>query len=719
MSENHALPSVKLPFSNWDLLLQQIGGWQTPSQEYRSSGSELFLNRELSWLEFNERVLSEAADETVPPLERLRFAAIVSSNLDEFFMVRVAELSRMVQQNPGFEYPDGIKASELYAHLRGRVHLQKARQAAVFRNILETLKIHQIFLFAEFTADSLLDGQIRERLPVINPVLRRARDPLPALPGGFLHVFVRFPREYAILTIEGRGARLLELPSQSPALRRALLERWLSARANELFSNRQVIEAFPFKIIREAALRYQPENDDSLEEQILEAVSLRTRGKIVRLEVDAPSYSEGAFFLATLLGLDSASLYRYDLPLDIPGLVEIYKSGPAALKYPAIEPVLPEPFQKPEKIFAVIKRHDILLHHPYDSFDAVVNFLKEAARDSQVTEIYHTVYRTDPESPVLQTLKQAAEAGKKVTVYVEIKARFDEINNVRWAAELRRSGVKVVPPLGQMKVHSKVTQVIRREEEGPVSYLHLGTGNYHSSTARQYSDLGLLTSDPGISRDISAFFAALSKREEPDAIKELLVAPTHLHRRMMGFIEEEIRFHQAQGGGRIIAKANALVDPDIIRALYKASAAGVQVDLVVRGICSLRPGLKGLSDNIRVISIIDRFLEHSRIYYFRHGGDDLIYLSSADWMPRNFYTRLEIAFPVKDPELKKYVLEVILSKTLADNTKASILLPDGTYQRVEAKLKDGKIRSQFEFAALAEGRYRDTRLERRINLEAF
>lgn len=675
--------------------------------------SERFFNRDLSWLAFNDRVLSEAAAPSVPPLERLRFATIVSSNLDEFFSVRVAEIGKTARLTPSRRYPDGLTARQVLAQIREHALRQKSRQANVLEDVLAALKAEGIEILTDFSDSRRPDRDIQSRLPRLRTVLRRFPEPLPPLMSERIHVFVRFPREYAVITIEEREARLVALTRRGAKRRFALLERWLADRADDLFPDREVIEAFPFKIIRDADLRYRPDYEESLEDQIFEAVLRRVRAKVVRLEVDSPTYSEGALFLATSLGLDSAALYRFDLPLDLRTLARIEPPRPGALRYPPIEPRVPGPFRKPRSAFAIVRKHDILLHHPYDSFDIVVKFLQGAARDPQVTRIYHTLYRTSQDSPVMQALMEAAANGKKVTAYVEIKARFDELNNLRWAEQLRRSGVRVVRHLGRFKVHSKVTQVIRSEGGEEVSYLHLGTGNYHPVTAKQYTDLGLLTCDASLGREVSAYFAALARGRRPERFKELLVAPVNLHSNMLSLIREETRLQKAGTRGHIIAKMNSLVDPVIIEALYEASRAGVKVDLLVRGICCLRPGIAGMSENIRVISVVDRFLEHSRIYYFRAGGARKLYLSSADWMPRNFYSRYEVAFPVKDPALKKYVHDTILGKGMADNQKAWVLKPDGSYVRAAPGPGASLVRSQTFFEALARSDYRDTALERR------
>ncbi|MEK7746630.1 MAG: polyphosphate kinase 1, partial [Elusimicrobiota bacterium] len=542
----------------------------------RMSAEERLFDRDLSWLSFNDRVLSEAADPTVPALERLRFATIVSSNLDEFFMVRVPEIARLARRDPGYRFPDGLPASQVLAQVRELVLRQKARQAEVLDDILAALGREGIHIHTDFELDRGLDREVQERLPKMNLCLRRTAEALPTLASERIHVFVRFPGEYGVITLEEREERLIELPPSGRVRRYALADRWLAARASEIFPDREVIEAFPFKIIRDADLRYRPDEEESLEEQIVEAVERRLGAKAIRLEVDSPAYSEGALFLATGLRLDSAGLYRFDLPLDLRTLARIYneKAG-EGLRYPPVQPQTPPPFRKARSVFETVRKHDILLHHPYDSFEIVEKFLEAAASDEQVTRINHTIYRTGRESPVLAALQEAAKRGKKVTAYVEIKARFDELNNVRWAEALRKAGVRVVRPLGNFKVHSKLTQVVRVEMGTETSYLHLGTGNYHSGTARQYTDLGLLTCDAKLGEEVTAYFAAISKGSRPSSFTELMVAPGNLHDQTLKLIGEETRIQRSGGRGQIMAKMNSLADPVIIEALYEASAAGV------------------------------------------------------------------------------------------------------------------------------------------------
>ncbi|MBI4668043.1 MAG: polyphosphate kinase 1 [Elusimicrobia bacterium] len=698
-----------------------------PLEDFRS-GSKAFqpagrgtpivqrlYNRDLSWLNFNDRVLSEAADSSVPALERLRFAAIVSANLDEFFMVRVAEIAKTAGRTPKFRYPDGLTARQLLALVREHALRQKALQARHFRDILDTLGRHGVRLVVEFGPTGSYDQEIQARLSGSRIALRRSDEALPALVSQKIYVFVRFAHHYAVIDLGERENRLVELGADGKTAVWALADRWVAARAVDLLPGHEVIEAFPYKIIRDADLGYRPTEEHDLEEQILEGIR-RRRGesKVIRLEVDAPSYSEGALFLAAQLGLDSAALYRFDLPIDLPALRRIFEAPAGSkLRYPQIRPQSPR-LLRSKNVFETLKSRDILLHHPYDSFDAVVNFLLEAARDPSVSEISHTIYRTSQASPVIEALKEASRQGKKVMVYIEIKARFDEAANLQWAGELRSAGAQVVEPFGGFKVHSKITRVVRNEGTGQTVYVHLGTGNYHPGTARQYTDLGLLTSDEAISRETGLYFSALAERREAPGFKELLIAPWNLHDEFVRLIHEEIKFQKRDGSGRITAKMNSLVDPDIIEALYDASAAGVRIDLLVRGICCLKAGIRGMSEMIRVVSVVDRFLEHSRIYSFGTGERQKLYLSSADWMPRNFFSRYELAFPVKDPDLKRYITEIILAKGLADNVKAWDLRPDGTYERLSRQSGAEPVQSQALFEQFAQSEYKGTPLDGRL-----
>ena len=675
-----------------------------------------FFNRNMSWLSFNDRVLGEAADRSVPLLERLRFAAIVSTNLNEFFMVRVAEAARLARRYPMRRSPDGLSAAQAIVQIREEVLRQKSRQASVLEDIFHELRRAGITVYSRFNGTPApFDAEVWEKLKRLKPVIKKSCEPLPDLKGEGIHIFIRFPGEYAFITIVESELRLLRLASPEGTAAFVLSERWLCSKVHELFKDREVIEAFPFKIIREHDLRYRPDDEDPVEDYIEDKSRGRLSSRVIRMEVDAPYYSEGAMFLASALRLDSASLYRFDMPLDLRAMFAICSlPGSPRLKYPAVVPAVPSLFRRAGRIMRVIKKHDVMLHHPYDSFDIVVNFLKEAGSDPLVSEIYHVAYRAGQRSPVMEALKEAASKGKKVTVYVEVKARFDEVNNLRWMKELRAAGVKVIPPFSGIKVHSKVTQVIRLERGESAAYTHLGTGNYHYGTARQYTDIGLLTCDGVIGAEVNSYFKALAAGRPLPRFRKLLVAPVNLGSGFLRLIRGEIDHHRKSGGGLIMAKMNSLVDPDVIKALYVASRAGVRVRLLVRGICCLKPGIKGLSENIKVLSIVDRFLEHSRIFYFRAGGAEKLYLASADWMPRNFYSRYEIAFPVIDDLLKRYIKEVVLEGGLADNVKARQLQSDGTYVRLAPAAGEKAVRSQFLFASLAAKSYKGTLLENRL-----
>ncbi len=457
-----------IPLSKWVPLseyLRQISEKEDPSRSDPLPAVK-FFNRELSWLAFNDRVLSEAEDPSVPPLERLHFAVIVSMNLDEFFMVRVAEVRRLQKRWKNHRSIDPNDPGRVLAQIRAHVLRQKERQAKAFDEITRVLTeegIHILSDFNEYRHD--LNEEIIKKLPEINLIVRRVSEPLPTLHGDRIHCFVRFRDEFAVISIADRSQRLISLTAGARSARYVLLERWLCARAPHFFPGREVLEAFPFKMIRDADLYFRVDDPDTFEEQIIQAVGRRSRAKLVRLEVDAPAYSEGVMMLGTMLGIDSASLYRFNLPLDLRTLLPLYRDHRGGkLSYKAVEPKVPACVAKCKSIFEAASKKDILLHHPYDSFDVIIDFLQQAARDPDVTQIFHTLYRTSKESPIMEALVHAAKSGKKVTVYVEIKARFDELNNVRWANELRLAGARVIRPLKDLKVHSKLTQVVRMED---------------------------------------------------------------------------------------------------------------------------------------------------------------------------------------------------------------------------------------------------------------
>jgi len=674
-----------------------------------------FINRDISWLTFNDRVLAEAERSDVPLLERLFFVGIVSYNLDEFFSVRVAELLRLSKISPKKRYPDALTPQSLALQVRERVLRQKSRQAEILNDLLKMLSEQNIVIYTNFANDDpSLDSEIESHLPEMEIFFSKLSDPMPLIQGTELYVFIRFSDGYAIIGFKKPQERLLELSAKGKTRRFVLVERWLMARAQKLFKNRKVLENFSFRLLRNADIPISLDEDETIESQVIKGVKKRPYSRIVRLEIDSSGYPDSTFFLATNFHLDPASIYRFDLPLKLhffTSFKTMFAEAAPHLLYPDITPLKPRILKKCRDIFEAISRQDIILHHPYDSFDVVMDFLGQAARDPNVTEIFHTLYRTGTAAQIVRILKTAANNGKKVTVYVEIMARFDEMNNVMHADDLRKAGVKVVNPIGAYKVHSKITLVHRMENGARVCYAHMGTGNYHAQTARQYTDLGLLTKNTDITTEATGYCKMIQTQRPYPKFRHLLVSPVNLHKSIRSLIENEIAYSKKGFQGRIIAKMNALTDTSIIEKLYAASNAGVQVDLIVRGTCCLKPGVPGLSENIRVVSIIDRFLEHSRIFYFRANGEHKLFLSSADWRPRNFLRRYEIAFPVTDSAIKEYLRDVVLHNSVHDTARGCNLRADGSY--APAQHKTDSIRSQFLFEQLAKNEYRDTPLSNR------
>ncbi|MCL2484521.1 MAG: polyphosphate kinase 1 [Endomicrobia bacterium] len=682
------MATTKCRWISLNKIISKTTQYENVSENDNFAGDR-FFNRDISWLSFNDRVLAESENPNVPLLERLFFVGIVSSNLDEFFTVRVSELLRLLKISPKKQYPDALTPEALALHVREHVLQQKSRQAKSFNLLLKELANNGIQILTSFeNEDEALDKEIEKHLPEIDICFSKIGTPIPALYGSDVHIFTHFLDEYAVIRLKKRNDRILELPSNNGSRKFVLLERWLMFKAQKLFKNKQILGTFAFRLLRNADIPIYnvEENERDLERKVVNAVNKRSSSRVVRLEIDSPKYPDSALLLATSLRLDSASIYRFDLPLSLRFLTsfkQLFTKTHKNLLYPPVNPVVPLIVKKNPDIFSVIRNQDIILHHPYDSFDIVIDFLEQASKDPAVTEIFHTLYRTnDIESPIIKILKKAAKNGKKVIVYVELKARFDEMNNVMHAKDLRKAGVKVITPIGKYKVHSKLTLITRTENEKAVRYAHLGTGNYHAGTAKQYTDLGLLTAHEGIAADALKYCEMLQTRDVKQKFNHLLVSPVNLHNKIIYMIENEIKNKESGKKAHIIAKMNALSDIKVIEALYKASKAGVKIDLIVRGTCCLKPNAAGLSENIKVTSIIDRFLEHSRIFYFHSNGEKKIYLSSADWRPRNFVRRYEIAFPILDSNIKQYITDTILYNSLKDNVKATILQPNGSYRQV-------------------------------------
>jgi len=678
-----------------------------------------FFNRELSWLEFNARVLEEACDTGVALAERLKFQAIVDNNLDEFFMVRVAGLKQLVAGGLIDVNADGMLPSEQLAKVSARVHDMVRTMYQNWRGDIAPKLAHKagiVFLRpSDLTAEQragLESRFARDVWPVLTPLAVDQGHPFPALRNRSLNLAILLHKEkqrvarrhsiFAVVQVPGVLGRIVEVqPAPEGQAAFILLEDWIAMHVGELFPGFRVVGCSPFRVTRNFDLSIDEDEADDLLKTIQRELRKRERGQAVRLELASDSPAEVENFLRAALRLEPIDVYRVDGPLRLSDLSPL--ATHAQLRDFHDEPFVPQivPQMREGEIFKHLAERDVLLHHPYESFDHVVDFVSEAADDPNVLAIKQTLYRTSADSPIISALIRAAENRKQVTAVVEIKARFDEGRNIEWARVLEQSGVHVVYGLVGFKTHCKVSLVVRRERGVIRRYVHLSTGNYNPATARVYGDLSYMTSREDFANDAGALFNLITGYSTPPSWKRFSVAPVGLKERIIELIDREATFGDK---GRIIAKMNALVDPDAIRALYRASQAGVHIDLLVRGICCLQPGVPKQSENIRVLSTVDRFLEHARIFFFQAGGEQEVYLSSADWMPRNFVRRVEVMFPIDDKLLRARVLDEILGVQLADNIKARRLLPDGSYQRVTPTNGDPVVRSQEHFIALARKR---------------
>jgi polyphosphate kinase len=683
----------------------------------------LYLNRELSWLEFNRRVLEEAQDPQVPLLERLKFLAIFGSNLDEFFMVRVGGLQRKVQA--GIPFGSGADRMPPREQLERVCQLVRQLTSDSYRCLLDDLLpalrtegivVRTLKELSDSERDHLTQYFHREVFPVVTPLAIDPGHPFPHLLNKSLNlaVLLRRPRQderlFAVVQVPAVLPRFVPLPSEHGNVF-VPLEAVIRSHLPELFSGMILDHDTVFRVTRDSDIEIDDDEVENLLKAIEEEVRKRRRGAAVRLEIESDAPAEIEQFLRAALDLDPVDVFRDPGLLDLTGLFQIH----ALEGYPHLHdpPFVPQPvpeFVQAPNPWAAIRARDILVHHPYESFGPVVDFIDAAADDERVLAIKQTLYRTSSESPIVAALQRAAENGKQVTALIEIKARLDEERNIVWARELEKSGVHVVFGFLTLKTHCKVCLVVRREDDGIRRYVHLSTGNYNPQTARIYTDLGYFTCNPEFCEDASALFNYLTGYSELPQWRKLVVAPSRLQSFMIEKIEGEIAHQQAGREGRIIAKINGLLEPAVVQALYRASQAGVRTDLICRGICSLRPGIAGLSDHIRVISIVDRFLEHSRIFYFGNGGDPQVYIGSADWMDRNLSRRVEVVFPIEVPELKERLIKEILATSLADTVKARELLPDGSYRRVEAAPGQPRVRSQERFLEIAVARTQAARL---------
>ena len=676
-----------------------------------------FFNRELSWLAFNERVLEEARDRTLPPYERLKFLGIVSSNLDEFFMVRVAGLKQQltsgVQESPA----DGLTPAEQLAAISARAHAMVAEQYRVLgEEVLPELARHGVRLVhpESFSPEQKAFARAyftSNVFPALTPLAIDPGHPFPQLRNKSLNLAVTVYRPekrkgrkaappterlLAVVQVPAMLPRLVRLPPPS-GQDHALLEELIAAYVADLFPGYAISKSdtAPFRVIRNWDLEIDEEESEDLLSTIQQELRRRDRGAAVRLTIAEHASEELVRQLAQALRLEGQDVYRLAGPLQLTDLVQLADAdGRPELKLEPHVPVVPHELRDAESIVSVVARHDVLLHHPYESFEPVVRFVAEAAEDPSVLAIKQTLYRTSGDSPFVKALSRAAELGKQVTAVVEILARFDETNNIAWARRLQENGVHVVYRVPGYKTHAKVALVVRREGSGLKRYVHLGTGNYNPTTARAYTDLSLFSAREELAEDATALFNLLTGYAEPPAWKKLSVAPFGLQERVIALIEREAERAKKGESARIVAKLNALTEPTVIRALYQASQAGVTIDLVVRGICCLAPGVAGLSENIRVTSVVDRFLEHSRVFAFGTGERLEAYIASADWMHRNFQRRIEVLCPVEDRALKARLVDEVLHLALADNVKARRLGPDGRYGRPPPVEGQPVLRSQ-------------------------
>jgi polyphosphate kinase len=674
----------------------------------------LYINRELGMLEFNYRVLEEALDPTVPLLERVKFLAIFANNLDEFFMIRVSGLREQVAAGVIETPPDGLTPTQQLAAIHKRlVPMLESQYTCLRDEILPELEKHNIFIarYDSLPADRkevLQQYFDREIFPVLTPLAVDPGRPFPHISNLSLNLAVllrnalgqqRFARVKVPQPLP-RFVPIHEITKKYTGKRGGkrqvfvLLEEIISANLGKLFPGMEILESHPFRVTRNADMEIEEDEASDLLETIEAGVRQRRFGRVCRLEVqeDMPQYLLD--LLKGYLNIDRSDIYRVDGPLGLSQLFELAEIDAPGLKYPPFVPRRPAELTPGKDIFSVLREHDILLHHPYDSFMPVIEFIRSAAHDPKVMAIKTTLYRVGSNAPIVQALLEAQENGKQVAVLVELKARFDEENNIVWARKLEAQGVHVVYGLLGLKTHCKVALVVRREDDGLRRYVHFSTGNYNATTARIYTDIGLLTSRPDLGADASEIFNRLTGYAPAAQYSKLMVAPEHLREQLDALIVREIEHAQHGRPARLIFKMNALVDSHFVRRLYEASRAGVKIDLLVRGICCLRPGLPGISENIRVLSIVGRFLEHSRIYYFANNGHPEIYMGSADLMPRNLDRRVETIFPVEDEAIKERIVNEILAIQMDDNLKARELQPDGSYQRLKPKEGEPGISSQ-------------------------
>ncbi len=686
-------------------------------KEKNYTNPEYYENRELSWIKFNNRVLNEARDKSIPLLERCKFVSITSSNLDEFFMVRVASLKDVV--HAGYKKRDiaGMTAGEQLEAINAATReLVEMQYNTYNRSLLPLLKEQDIEIIhahedlnqkqAEFVDKYFMDNVY----PVLTPMAVDASRPFPLIRNKTLNIAALIRRKQEDLPDHGRKEiefstvqvpsvlpRFVEIPSKKEDGRTfILLEQMIERNISKLFLNCKVVCAYPYRIMRNADLPIDEDEAEDLLKEIQKQLKMRQWGEVIRLEIEDKMDEKLLSILKRELNISEEDVYKINGPIDLTFLMKLYGlEGCDSLRYEKHVPQRVKEIEPGEDIFSAIRNGDILMHHPYQSFDPVVEFIRQAAKDPDVLAIKQTLYRVSGNSPIIASLAQAAENGKQVSVLVELKARFDEEHNIVWAKKLEQAGCHVIYGLVGLKTHSKIALVVRREDDGIRRYVHLGTGNYNDSTAKLYTDCGIFTCSEAIGEDATAVFNMLSGYSEPLSWNRLVVAPIWLRKKFLKLIERETKNAREGKEAKIIAKMNSLCDKEIIAALYEASAAGVQIDLIVRGICCLRVGVRKVGEEVRVGCIVGSFLEDSRIFYFFNDGIPEIYMGSADWMPRNLDRRVEIIFPVENEEIKKKVFHILEVERM-DNTKAHVLNSQGQYEKID---KRGKtlVNSQEQF----------------------
>ena len=680
--------------------------------------SKNYVNRELSWLDFNWRVLGEAKDKTTPLFDRLKFLSITASNLDEFFMVRVASLKDMIHANYTKRDIAGLTAADQLTAIEAKTHQLVEEQYHVYsRSLLPALRQNGLNIIASHEnltkyEGTYVDSHFEEMVyPVLTPMAVDSSRPFPLIRNKSLNIAALVKKkkgdselDFAMVRVPSGLPRVVVIPPEEGKEKAGIsvifLEEIIERNIEKLFLNYDIICSHPFRVMRNADLSIDEDEAEDLLKEIERQLKKRQWGEAIRLDIEEKADKRLLKILKKELKVTNDEIYEIGGPLDLTVLMKVYGlPGFDRHKAPGYTPQPVPALMNEDDIFTNIRKGDILLTHPFETFEPVVNFIKKAARDPEVLAIKQTLYRVSGNSPIIAALAEAADNGKQVSVLVELKARFDEENNINWAKMLEKAGCHVIYGLLGLKTHSKITLVVRKEEDGIRRYVHLGTGNYNDSTAKLYTDCGLFTCSRQIGEDATAVFNMLSGYSEPLGWNKLSLAPLWLRGKFLRLIQREIKYAKEGKTARIVAKMNSLCDKEIIANLYEASCAGVEIKLIVRGICCLKAGVPNLSENIEVRSIVGNFLEHSRIFLFENGGREEIYMGSADWMPRNLDRRVEILFPVEDEALKARLIH-ILDVQLADNVKAHLLQPDGTYKKKSLRGRQ-KVNAQEQFCAEA------------------